>query len=174
MYDQEIDRTRAVPSNQRLEKTHYQMVRTRNYKARNERIETGVLVKSHKGRKVSVESKVGECFQWKATGQCSRGDSCSFSNGSNRGQPAQSPSPAPKAQTEIDRRKPWKGIGSRGESPSGRKGQKGPKKILQRKVYESVVWLLAYSRTSKLQICIGMQIWRQMSIYTDGGWWAAP
>ena len=47
--------------------------------------------------------------------QCSRGDSCSFSHGSNRGQPAQSSSPAPKAQTQIDGRKPSKGIGSRGE-----------------------------------------------------------
>ena len=40
------------------------MVRTRNYKALNERIETGVLVQSHKGRKVSVERKVGEGYQW--------------------------------------------------------------------------------------------------------------
>ena len=31
------------------------MIRTRNFKARNGRIETGVVVKSHKGRNVSVE-----------------------------------------------------------------------------------------------------------------------
>ena len=72
MYDQEMDRERAMPSYQRLktmvrrQKDH--MIRTRNFKARNERIETGVLVKSHKGREVSVEGKVGECHQWKATG----------------------------------------------------------------------------------------------------------
>ena len=45
------------------------MIRRRNFKARNERIETGVLVKSHGWRKVSVERKVGECHQWKATCQ---------------------------------------------------------------------------------------------------------
>ena len=55
-----------------------EMNRTRNVKAWNERIQTGVLGKSHKGRKVSVPRKVRECFQWQVTGQCSRGDSCSF------------------------------------------------------------------------------------------------
>ena len=65
-----------------------------------------------------------ECCQWKATGQCSRGDSCSFSHGSKRGQKAQSPSPAPKAKTRFDGRKPSKGVGPRGKSPSGRKGQR--------------------------------------------------
>ena len=32
-----------------------------------------------KGKKAKVERKVEECFQWKAHGQCSKGDSCSFS-----------------------------------------------------------------------------------------------
>ena len=86
------------------------MFRTRNLNARNERIETGVLVKRHKGKKASVDRKVGECHQWKATGQCSKGDSCSFSHGSNRGQKAQSSSLAPKAQTQNDGRKLSKGF----------------------------------------------------------------
>ena len=36
-----------------------------------------VVTKSQKGTKVIVERKVGESFQWKANGQCLRGDSCS-------------------------------------------------------------------------------------------------
>ena len=59
--DQEIDRDRVMPSNQRLttmERRHIDlMIRARNFRAWNERIETGVLVKSQKGRKVSVERK---------------------------------------------------------------------------------------------------------------------
>ena len=31
-----------------------------------------------KGENVSEERKVGDCHQWKANGQCSKGDSCSF------------------------------------------------------------------------------------------------
>ena len=38
--------------------------------------ERGAVTKSQKGP--SVERKVGECHQWKAIGQCSEGDSCSF------------------------------------------------------------------------------------------------
>ena len=64
MYDQEIDRNLAMPSCQRLKtmvRLHIdQMIRARNFSARNERMETGVLVKSHEGRRVSVERKVAE------------------------------------------------------------------------------------------------------------------
>ena len=67
MYNQELNRDKVTPTNQSLRtkvRRHIdQMTRTRNFEAGNERIETGVLVKSHKGRKVRVERKVGECFQ---------------------------------------------------------------------------------------------------------------
>ena len=42
---------------------------------------------------------------------------------------AQSSSPAPKTQTQIDGRKPSKGFGPRGESLSGKKGQKACKNL---------------------------------------------
>ena len=31
-----------------------------------------------------MERRMGECHQWKANGQCSREDSCSFNHGNNR------------------------------------------------------------------------------------------
>ena len=55
MYDQELDRNLAKPSYQRLTtmvRRHIdRMTRTRNFTARNDRIETGVLVKSQKKEK---------------------------------------------------------------------------------------------------------------------------
>ena len=94
MYDQDVDRDRAMSSYQRLKtmvRRHIdQMIRTRNFRARNERIETGVLVKSHNGKNVSVERGMGECYQWKTNGQCLRRDSCSFRHGSDRGRQTQS------------------------------------------------------------------------------------
>ena len=48
------------------------MIMTRTRKAWNERIETGVFFRSHKGRNVSVEMKVGEYCQWRVTGQCQK------------------------------------------------------------------------------------------------------
>ena len=65
-------------------------------------MERGAVTKSQKGRKSSVERKVGECYQWKQLGQCSKGDSWSFSHdpasGNRRDQrrEGQSSSPAPK------------------------------------------------------------------------------
>ena len=107
MYDQEIDRDRAVPSYQGLKTIHIdQMVLSRNFKGRNERIETGVLLKTQKGKNASVERKSGECYEWQAKGRCSRGDACSFRHGKGRGQQAQI--------VLFDRKI------SRGESPSGR------------------------------------------------------
>ena len=48
-----------------------------NFDARNERIETGTVVTSRRGLS-GVERGQGECYQWKAKGQCSRGDKCNF------------------------------------------------------------------------------------------------
>ena len=56
------------------------MMRTRNFKVRNDVVERGSVTKSQKGKKAHVERKVGECFQWKAHGQFSKGDSCSISH----------------------------------------------------------------------------------------------
>ena len=41
-------------------------------------MERGTVTKSHKGKKANAESRVGECYQWKAIGHCSKGGSCSF------------------------------------------------------------------------------------------------
>ena len=88
MYGQKLIDQDAMPSHHRLDDTLIRRFQSP------ERIETGVLVKSHKRRKVSIEKKVEECYQWRAT-QCGRGDSCCSSHGTYRGQKAQSSSPAP-------------------------------------------------------------------------------
>ena len=69
-------------------------------------MERGAVTKSQEGRKASVERKAGKCYQWKAIGQCSEGNSRSFSHdpasGNRRGQrqEGRSSSPAPKAAEE--------------------------------------------------------------------------
>ena len=75
VYDQEMDRNRAVPSFQRLKtvRRHIDLIGTWNFKAGRE--ERGVCVNSQR-EKVSVEIKVGE-YQWRA-GQCKRRPSQQF------------------------------------------------------------------------------------------------
>ena len=84
LYDQETVRKNGQTSflrNKTSVKLHVgQMMTTRNFSVQNEVVERGSVTKSQKGKKACVERKVGECFQGKAHGQCSKGDSCSFSH----------------------------------------------------------------------------------------------
>ena len=83
LYDQETARTRE-PNYYILKtavKLHIdQMMRIRNFRVRNDVVEGRLVTKSKKGKIAYVERKVGECFQWKAHGPCSKGNSCSFSH----------------------------------------------------------------------------------------------
>ena len=82
--DQEVARNNGTPNYSQLKtavKLHIeQMMRNRNFKAQNDVVERGSVTESQKGNNAHVERKVGQCFQWKAPGQCSKGDSCSFSH----------------------------------------------------------------------------------------------
>ena len=112
MYEQEISRNNEQPKYSRLKiavgRHIHQQLRTRNFRARNEIVERGAVIKRPKGRKAVVERNVAECYQWKAIGQCSRGDSCSFSyeqasrNGRGQIQEEQTFSPSPKARAQTD------------------------------------------------------------------------
>ena len=85
--DLEIHQKRSKPDYQTLKtmvkRSIDQKLRLRNFDARNERIETRAVVTSRRGQR-GVESGQGECYQWKAKGQCSRGDNCSFRRDENK------------------------------------------------------------------------------------------
>ena len=116
-----------------------QTMMTRNFRARNDIVERGAVTKSQ-----NAERKVGECYQWKATGQGSKGDSCSFRHEPASGtrcagrQEGQSSSLAPKAKAQTDGKTPSKSSGSRGESPSGTR-RKIPCRNFLGRVYVSIM-----------------------------------
>ena len=49
----------------------------KNFEARNGNFETNAVVKNQ-GTKQREQRSPGDCWQWKANGQCSKGDNCSF------------------------------------------------------------------------------------------------
>ena len=171
LYEQENIRNNEPQSYSRLKTTvrrHMdQTMRTRSFRARNEIVERGAVTKSQEGRKASVERKVGECYQWKAIGQCSKGDSCSFSqdpaSGNRRDQrregQSSSPSPAPKAQAQTDGKIPSKTSGQKGKS-FWKKRQDSVPIFPLGEVYEPV--LLCVPITSVNQGAL----WRKMQIPT--------
>ena len=84
LYEQENIRNNDQPSYSGLKRSvrrHIdQTMRTRNLRAQSELVERGAVTKSHQRKKAHFDGKVVECYQWKAIGQCSKGDSCSFSH----------------------------------------------------------------------------------------------
>ena len=67
------------------------------------RIETGAVVTSHRGLS-GVERGQGVCYQWKAKGQCLRGDKCSFRHdGDERAKPTPKAAPTSEPPTQRGR-----------------------------------------------------------------------
>ena len=137
LYDQKTVRNNGQTSYSRLKisvRRHIdQMKRTQNFRVRSEVVERGAVTKGQKGKKAYVERKVGECFQWKAHGQFSKGDSCSFSHdklvqrdlygGQRRKGRSSSPAPNSKAKTDEGEEKFSKTSGNREESSSDKRSE---------------------------------------------------
>ena len=130
VYEQENIRNNESPNFFRLmtivRRHDDQTMKTQNFRARNKIVERGAVTKSQKGRKASVERKVGECHQWTVIGQCRKGDPAMIERletDAIRDEKGQSSSPAPKAQVQTDGKMLSKSSGRRGEIPSGTRGR---------------------------------------------------
>ena len=77
----EIHQKKAGPDYHRLKtmvkRSIEQDLRNRNFEARNGNYETSVVVKNPRVKQCEQRSP-GDCWQWKANGQCVKGDNCSF------------------------------------------------------------------------------------------------
>ena len=96
-----------------------QNLRMKNFEARNGNYETSAVVKNQ-GTKQSVQRILGDCWQWKANGQCSKGDNCSFRHDSNKRGKITPSNPSPTSFVRQNERKSSRTRSPRGRSPSGR------------------------------------------------------
>ena len=82
----EIHQKKSKPDYNRLKtmakRRIEQDLKTRNFEARNGRIESNMLVKKQREQR-HVLKGLGDCWQWKATRQCSKGNHCSFRHNTN-------------------------------------------------------------------------------------------
>ena len=60
-----------------------QNLRVKNFEARNGNYERNAVIKNQ-GTKQREQRTLGDCWQWKANGQCSKGDNCSFRHDINK------------------------------------------------------------------------------------------
>ena len=85
-----------------------QNFRNKNFEGRNGNFETSAVVKSQ-GTKQREQRSLGDCWQWKAKGQCSKGDNCSFRHEINKRAKLTQPNPSPSSssrQNERNHREP--------------------------------------------------------------------
>ena len=63
---------------------------------------------------------LGDCWQWKANGQFSKGDNCSFRHDFNKRAKLTQPNPSLSSFMRQNERNAWRTRSPRGKSPSGR------------------------------------------------------
>ena len=118
LYDLEIHQKKAGPDYHRLKtmvkRSIEQDLRIKNFEARNGNCERNAVVKSQ-GTKQREQRTLGYCWQWKANGQCSKGDNCSFRHDMSKRAKTTQPNPSPRRQNEKN--------ASRTRSPRGKKSQ---------------------------------------------------
>ena len=87
LYDLEIHQKKGGPDYHRLKtmvkRNIEQNLRIKNFGARNGNDERNAVVKNQ-GTKQREQRSLGYCWQWKANGQCSKGDNCSFRHDVNK------------------------------------------------------------------------------------------
>ena len=71
-------------------------------------------------QKQREQRSLGDCWQWKANGQCSKGDNCSFWHDINKRAKSTQPKPSPRSSTRQSVRNASRTRSPRGRSPSGR------------------------------------------------------
>ena len=123
LYDLEMHQKKAGPVNHRLKtmvkRSIEQNLRIKNFEARNGNYERNAVAK-HQGTKQRGQRTLGDCWQWKANGQCSKGDNCSFRHDINKRAKSTQPNPSPSSVMRQNERKASRTRSPRGRSPSGR------------------------------------------------------
>ena len=123
LYIMEIHQKKVGPDYHRLKtmvkRNIEQNLRIKNFEARNGNCETNAEVKNQ-GTKQREQRTLGDCWQWKANGQCSKGDSCSFRHDMNKRAKSTQPNPSPRSSTQQSERNASRTRSPRGKSPSGR------------------------------------------------------
>ena len=122
LYDLEIHHKKAGPDYHRLKTmirgSIEQDFRNKNFGARNGNYERNAVVKNQ-GTKQREQRILGECWQWKANGQCSKGCNCSFRHDVNKRAKSTQPNPSPRSSTKQSVKNAPRTRSLKGWSPSG-------------------------------------------------------
>ena len=119
----EIHQKKAGPDYHRLKTMVKRSIelnlRINNFEARNRNYERNAVVKNQ-GTKQREQITLRDCWQWKANGQCSKGDNRSFRHDVNKRTKSTQQNLSPSSSTRQNERNASRTRCPRGKSPSGR------------------------------------------------------
>ena len=109
LYDLETHQKKLGPDCHRLKtmvkRSIEQEIRNKNFGARNGNFEKNAVVKNQ-GTKHRVQRILGDCWQWEASGQCVKGDNCSFRHDMDKRGKSSPSNPSPNSFMQQNERKP--------------------------------------------------------------------
>ena len=118
LYNMEIHQKKAGPDYHRLKtmvkRSIEQDIRNKNFGAKNGNYERDAVVKNQETQQ-REQRTLGDCWQWRANGQCSKGDNCSFRHDINKRAKTTQSNPSPSCFMQQNERK-----SSRTRSPEAR------------------------------------------------------
>ena len=138
----------------------------KNFEARNGSFETSAVVKNQRVKQPE-ERSLGDSWQWKANGQCSKGDSCSFGHDKNKRAKSTQPNPSPRSSTQQSVKNASRTSSPRGRSPGGRMFRLLCKDYLKRNLHLCEKWHppeCLFYKSEK-----GMQVWGIVLLCTPPG-----
>ena len=119
----EIHQKKAGPDYHRLKtmvkRSIEQNLRMKNFEVRNGNFEISAVVKNQRVKQREQRS-LGDWWQWKANGQCSKADNCSFRHDTNQRAKSTQPNPSPRSSTQQSERNASRTRSPGGSSPSGK------------------------------------------------------
>ena len=142
LYNLEIHQKKAGPDYHRLKtmvkRSIEQNLRMKNFEARNGNFETSAVVKNQ-GTKQRGQRILGDCWQWKADGQCSKVEKCSFRHDMNKRAKSTQPNSSPRSSTQHSVKNASRTRSPRGRSPSGKIARLPCKDYLKGSLHNSIL-----------------------------------
>ena len=146
LYNMEIHQKKAEPEYHRLKtmvkRSIEHCLRMKNFEARNGNIETSAVVKNQGTKQREQRRLGGDCWQWKANGQCSKGDNCSFRHDKDKRAKSTHPNSSPRSSTQQKVKNKKKRIGNQESKRQMSKWENGSTAVQgsrQRNLHNSIL-----------------------------------
>ena len=120
-------------------------------------------------KKQREQRSQGDCWQWKANVQCSKGDNCSFRHDMNKRAKSTQPNSSPRSSTQQNVKNASRTRSPRGRSPGGKMARLPCKDYLKGTCTTPFCEKWHPPGCFFLQVSKWMQIWRKVLSCTPPG-----